>query len=210
LPPTYVGLDLTTQGLADALTCQLGVGRRMLPVAPGLQYAVVDFDLLSDGHARLPFRDDTFDVICCSLVLSYLKRPQALLAELHRVLRPGGVFVASSMKPHCDLSVIHALDGRTDACVEVLGHASRAEDGGRMLVIAVADNGPGIDPALLSRVFEPFVTTKATGDGLAGKRGMGLGLAIVKRIVEGHRGAITVTSEPGRGTTFLVHLPCLP
>ncbi len=132
LPPTYVGLDLTTQGLADALTGQLGVGRRMLPVAPGLQYAMVDFDLLSDGHARLPFRDDTFDVICCSLVLSYLKRPQALLAELHRVLRPGGVFVASSMKPHCDLSVIyrdsigrHVTTGDVDSGRDLLRAAGK-------------------------------------------------------------------------------------
>jgi len=106
-PPVYVGLDLTRQGLNDALAGQLGVLRRAVPDTPGLQYALVDFDLLTEGRARLPFQSDTFEIICCSLVLSYLKRPQALLDELHRVLRPGGVLVVSSMKPHCDLSVIY-------------------------------------------------------------------------------------------------------
>ncbi len=106
-PPVYVGLDLTTQGLNDALTGQLNARRWPLPNSPGLQYALVDFDQLAEGTIRLPFQSDTFEVICCSLVLSYLKRPQALLGELYRVLRPGGVLVASSLKPHCDLSVIY-------------------------------------------------------------------------------------------------------
>jgi signal transduction histidine kinase len=75
-----------------------------------------------------------------------------------------------------------------------------------MLCIQVADNGSGIDPALLSRVFEPFMTTKSTGD-RRGTRGMGLGLAIVRRIIQYHQGAIEVTSELGKGTTFYIYLP---
>jgi signal transduction histidine kinase len=105
-------------------------------------------------------------------------------------------------------NAIHALAGRPAPRVEVRAQFAGGEGGVRMLVLAVSDNGAGIEPALLTHVFEPFVSTKATGD--AARRGMGLGLALVKRIVEGHRGAITVTSEPGRGTTFFVHLPCLP
>jgi signal transduction histidine kinase len=105
-------------------------------------------------------------------------------------------------------NAIHALAGRPAPRVEVRAHFAGGESGVRMLVLAVVDNGAGIESALLAHVFEPFVSTKATGAGE--RRGMGLGLALVKRIVEGHRGAITVTSEPGRGTTFFVHLPCLP
>ncbi|MFA5057743.1 MAG: methyltransferase domain-containing protein [Opitutaceae bacterium] len=116
-PLVYVGLDLTQRGLADALGNHLGGRQKLHPVAktraapaPGLQYFLVDFDRLA-GHpsaaARLPFQEGTFDVICCSLVLSYLQRPQGLLRELHRVLRPGGALVVSSMKPNCDLSVIY-------------------------------------------------------------------------------------------------------
>ncbi len=104
-------------------------------------------------------------------------------------------------------NAIHALDGRPAPCIEVRAQVVGGEDDARVLVLAVADNGAGIEPVLLARIFEPFITTKATGNGPQ-RGGMGLGLAIVKRIVEGHRGAITATSEPGRGTTFLIHLPC--
>ncbi len=116
-PVVYVGLDLTQSGLADALDNHLGWRQGLHGTAktraiapPGLQYFLQDFDELDESGAaakRLPFRDGTFDVICCSLVLSYLRRPRGLLCELHRVLRPGGVLVVSSMKPNCDLSIIY-------------------------------------------------------------------------------------------------------
>ncbi len=113
-PPTeplvYVGLDLTQRGLTDAMTKHLEVRRPTARnVPPGVQYSMIDFDLLENGSltGQLPFADGTFDLICCSLVLSYLKRPEALLRELYRVLKPGGTFVTSSMKPHCDFSVIY-------------------------------------------------------------------------------------------------------
>jgi signal transduction histidine kinase len=67
------------------------------------------------------------------------------------------------------------------------------------VVIAVEDNGPGIAPDQLANVFEPFFTTKFTGTGL--------GLAISKSLVEQHGGRIEVTSELGKGTSFLLILP---
>lgn len=109
-PLVYVGLDLTQRGLTDAMTRHVEV-RRPAPMEamPGVQYSMIDFDLLENGTlaGQLPFAGGTFDLICCSLVLSYLKRPEALLRELYRLLKPGGIFVTSSMKPHCDLSVIY-------------------------------------------------------------------------------------------------------
>jgi len=110
LPLVYVGLDLTQRGLTDAMTKHVEERRAAAQESlPGVQYSMIDFDLLDQGGlaGQLPFADDTFDLICCSLVLSYLKRPEALLRELRRVLKPGGIFVASSLKPHCDLSVIY-------------------------------------------------------------------------------------------------------
>ena len=72
--------------------------------------------------------------------------------------------------------------------------------GPRPLVeVLVTDEGEGIPGALLDRVFDPFVTTKP--------RGLGLGLAISHRIVEEHRGALRVTSTPGKGTSFACYLP---
>ncbi len=67
--------------------------------------------------------------------------------------------------------------------------------------VIVRDDGIGIPPEILSRFFEPFLTTKETG------RGVGLGLAISRSILERHNGSIEVESEVGRGTTFTVSLP---
>jgi SAM-dependent methyltransferase/pimeloyl-ACP methyl ester carboxylesterase len=116
-PLIYVGLDLTQRGLADALGNHLGWRQKLHKIAkaravppPGLQYFLVDFDRLEEKSSvteRLPFQEGTFDVICCSLVLSYLKHPQGLLRELYRVLRPGGILIVTSLKPNCDLSIIY-------------------------------------------------------------------------------------------------------
>ena len=103
-------------------------------------------------------------------------------------------------------NAIHALEAQPDGRVSVAVELRAGNVPKPMLYITVADNGPGIDPALLPRVFEPFVTTKSTGD-RRGQRGMGLGLAIVRRIVQYHEGAIEVTSELGKGTTFHLYLP---
>jgi len=70
--------------------------------------------------------------------------------------------------------------------------------------IVVRDDGCGIPPEILPRLFEPFLTTKETG------RGVGLGLAISRSILERHNGNIEVQSEVGRGTTFTVTLPWDP
>ena len=103
-------------------------------------------------------------------------------------------------------NALHALGDQPDGRIAIAVELRAGNVPKPMLRITVADNGPGIDPAILPRVFEPFVTTKSTGD-RRGQRGMGLGLAIVRRIVQYHEGAIEVTSELGKGTTFHLYLP---
>ena len=71
-------------------------------------------------------------------------------------------------------------------------------------VIAVWDNGTGIPPDVAARVFEPFFTTKPTD------KGTGLGLAMSNDIVRSHGGTLTVDSEPGEFTEFVVTLPLTP
>jgi CheY-like chemotaxis protein len=74
---------------------------------------------------------------------------------------------------------------------------------GRYVEIAVEDNGHGIPPEVLERMFEPFFSTKEVG------RGSGMGLASVHGIVHEHGGHIVVDTLPGKGTTFRVELPAL-
>jgi PAS domain S-box-containing protein len=72
---------------------------------------------------------------------------------------------------------------------------------GRFVLIKVSDTGCGMEPEMVQHIFEPFFTSKDVG------KGTGLGLASVYGIVKGHSGTISCQSEPGRGTTFHIHLP---
>lgn len=78
------------------------------------------------------------------------------------------------------------------------------EDG--FAVISVEDEGPGIPEEERERLFEPFGKTSVKST--AGERSTGLGLSISRNIVEGHRGRIWVESEVGKGSSFVVELPC--
>lgn len=70
---------------------------------------------------------------------------------------------------------------------------------GAYVRLAISDNGPGIAPANLTRIFDPYFTTKAEGSGL--------GLATSYSIIRKHHGLIQAESEPGQGTTFIIYLP---
>jgi signal transduction histidine kinase len=74
----------------------------------------------------------------------------------------------------------------------------------QQVVVEVADTGGGITSEELSRIYDPFFTTKAVG------KGTGLGLSITYGVVKEHKGSIQCESEPGQGARFTVTLPCSP
>jgi signal transduction histidine kinase len=137
----------------------------------------------------------------------------SLLGFLRGELQARGVEVEAALGAtrHLVAADEHQL---RQALLNLLRNAAEAMPrGGRLRVavteepsgqaaLVITDTGEGIAPEHLGKVFDPFFSTK---DG-----GTGLGLALTHQIVTEHGGAITVESEPGRGTTFTVRLPILP
>ena len=70
---------------------------------------------------------------------------------------------------------------------------------GPEVLIEIADDGPGMDAEHVSRIFDPFFSTKSTGSGL--------GLPLTQQVVAEHGGRIACISSPGEGTTFSIRLP---
>jgi two-component system sensor histidine kinase KdpD len=89
--------------------------------------------------------------------------------------------------------------------VSVRARAVRTLGGeGDRLIVRVVDRGPGIPPAQVERVFEPFYSA---GTARGGRRGSGLGLAIARGFIEANGGTLHVESLPGQGATFVFELP---
>ena len=85
--------------------------------------------------------------------------------------------------------------------IEIQTRLDTGSDGQKYIVVSVKDNGIGIPPENLSKIFNPFYTSKEAS------RGTGLGLTVSLGIVEAHGGTITVDSVPGEGSTFSMVLP---
>ena len=104
----------------------------------------------------------------------------------------------------------HALpDSNGNIQIHLTDHAGSAQgwshdrlcDDKKYVCIIVKDNGSGISPDRLEKIFDPFYTTKEKG------KGTGMGLAVVQGIVNSYHGTIAVESEPDEGSTFYVYLP---
>jgi signal transduction histidine kinase len=96
---------------------------------------------------------------------------------------------------------MNLLANAADATPEGGRVTVRVSPAGERVAVEIEDTGRGIPPEHLERIFEPFFTTKEPG------QGTGLGLAISYGIVARHRGALSVRSEPGRGSCFRLELP---
>jgi PAS domain S-box-containing protein len=119
-------------------------------------------------------------------------------SEIHQVMVNLCTNASAAMSERGGTLEVRLADEELDA-----GHSAQRLGlaPGRFLRLTVSDDGCGMTPEVLARVFEPFFTTRANG------LGTGLGLAIVHGIVKRAGGAINVASEVGKGTTLEIYLP---
>ena len=96
-------------------------------------------------------------------------------------------------------NAVDALDGVAQPCITI-----RAREDGSEVLLAVADNGPGVALHHQDKIFEPFFTTKPIG------AGTGLGLYVSYTMAEKLGGRIELTEAPGGGAVFTVRLPLVP
>ena len=102
------------------------------------------------------------------------------------------------------LNAADAIDGEGTIRLEVTSEPAGAEGADAWIELVVHDSGPGIDAEVREQIFEPFVTTKPTGEGT------GLGLAVCHAIVEQYGGTLDADNAPEGGARFVVRLPAAP
>ena len=95
------------------------------------------------------------------------------------------------------VNAAHAIGERPNGLIQIM--STRVAD---RAVVTIRDNGSGMSPEVMARVFQPFFTTKDAGNGT------GLGLSVACGIVRAHGGTISVDSEVGEGSCFQLELPC--
>ncbi|MEP6670482.1 MAG: PAS domain S-box protein [Chthoniobacter sp.] len=131
---------------------------------------------------------------------TFVPDASAVLADatqIHQVIMNLGANAGHAMGEHGVLEVREAM---VDVDAD-LARTSPELHPGRYVRLTVSDSGCGMDRATLARIFDPFFTTKAQGEGT------GLGLSVVHGIMKANDGAITVYSEPGKGTAFHLYFP---
>jgi signal transduction histidine kinase/DNA-binding LacI/PurR family transcriptional regulator/ActR/RegA family two-component response regulator len=181
------------QTIKDLLT----LGRQGRTMKENIDLNCVVKSCLAEGSLR--FASDKSPHV--GVVVDYCAEPLAVRGSESQLARAVGNLVRNA---------IDAIQSRGEIVVKTRReHLARPAAGyeaipaGHYAVLTVADDGCGIEPQELGRVFEPFFTKKRVGE----SSGSGLGLAIVHGVVKEHDGFIDVSSVPGAGTTFSLYLP---
>jgi signal transduction histidine kinase/CheY-like chemotaxis protein len=185
-----------SQTIKDLLT----LGRQGRTVKEAIDLNRVVRSCLAESSSR--FASDKSRQV--KMVVDYFAEPLAVRGSESQLARAVGNLVRNA---------IEAIDGRGEIVVKTWqenlalpGGHHESIPAGHYAVLTVSDDGCGIEPLELARVFEPFFTKKRVGE----SSGSGLGLAIVHGVVKEHDGFIDVTSVPGTGTTFSLYLPLVP
>ncbi len=111
---------------------------------------------------------------------------------------------SAANQPKADLEYIPSVTVTTKLLKSPTGQLGAKDSAEPWTEIRISDNGSGIPPHIVDKIFQPFFTTKPTG------QGTGLGLSLSYDIVKAHDGNITVETKEGEGTTFIIHLPIRP
>jgi two-component system NtrC family sensor kinase len=144
---------------------------------------------------------------------------QETLSLLEHQLKKAGIEVRTALDPRLDpvkgnpgklqqvflnlfLNARDAMEPRGVLEVTTRANTATAENGNGV-VVEVIDSGHGIAPEHLSRIYDPFFTTKSA------KKGTGLGLSVTYGIIQEHGGAIEAISRPGEGTCFHLEFPAI-
>ncbi len=173
------------QRVADHITLH---GQKLMQLAhPGAEHV-----------AEIDLAEIVRDVVVMLQLAGRLGRVELVLAL------PAEPLVVTGNRTRLEQVLVNLVTNAVDAIGEADGTVSieaRRSDDGRRVVCSVRDTGTGLAPDEMSRIFEPFYTTKGP------ERGTGLGLPVVREIVTSSGGALRVDSEPGKGSTFTFELP---
>jgi two-component system sensor histidine kinase HydH len=180
----YAILLKEVERLNDVLTNFLSFARPMMPhLAPlDVRTVVTALEGLTSGQARAHR---------VRIFTSFHQGPSRVMAD-ETLLKQAFLNIM--------LNAVEAMPAGGDLAISTGAlPAGATGDRPEWVEVVFDDTGPGIPEEDLGRIFDPFFTTK--------KDGTGLGLAITHRIIENHHGTIRVTSQRGKGTTFVVTLP---
>lgn len=215
------------QGISGAAHCIKNILNIITVGAGGIEFGLErnNTDLIKTSWSPLRKACERISDLVMDL-LSYAKErvPELTPVALHDMLkdimemigprcREAGVEIKESFDPavgtmlldrngihRCIMNLIsnalEALDKKGSA-IEI---TSTLDSASQEVELCISDNGPGIPPESLDKIFEVFYSTK-------GSHGTGLGLAITRKIIAEHGGTIFVASDPGEGATFFIRLP---
>jgi signal transduction histidine kinase len=163
----------------------------------------LDVAAIESGNLKLDLQPVDF----AKLVQTNLNRNRLIAAhknitlELEAESVPMALFDPAKMEQVVDNLITNAIKySPPGSCARI-----RLQLVGDEILLSVQDEGPGIPPAEMDKLFKPFQRTSVKSTG--GEKSTGLGLAIVKRIVTGHGGRIWVESQTGLGSVFYVAVP---
>lgn len=168
---------------------------------------ILDFSKIESGQKTYEFEESDIEQVVTDTLKTFeiMFEQNGFSIQLEKPARHLPPVVIDSN------AIAQAFINLLDNAVKYSGEARvinvRLSHAGKFVTVSVRDHGIGIAKEEIDKVFEKFYRV---GNNLVHDvKGSGLGLSIVKHIVEAHNGTVTIESEPGNGTTFSIHLPCV-